>query len=140
LIGHALNPGAIMLARRWPNARVAIVEHRGRRSGRIYRVPVEARRAPDGGFIIPLTWGEDTDWFRNVRAAGGCGLHWHGTRYALVDPEIVSGAEPRSAFHPLERFLLELVGVRFVHLRTRQQMGAPADVDNVLAHRRGSVA
>ena len=82
---------------------------------------MEVRRTMDGGFIIPLTWGEETDWFRNVRAAGGCTLHWHGRLYTLLNPEIVSGPEARSAFHPVERFLLKLVGVRFVHLQLAPQ-------------------
>jgi deazaflavin-dependent oxidoreductase (nitroreductase family) len=116
LIGHGVNPLTIPLTHR-RLTRFAIVEHRGRRSGRTFMTPVEARRATDGGFIIPLTWGEGTDWFRNVRAAGGCILNWHGRRYTLVNPEVVAGPEARSAFHPVERLLLKLAGVRFVHLR-----------------------
>ena len=81
----------------------------------------------DGGFVIPLTWGEDTDWFRNVRAAGGCTLHWHGRLYTLLNPEIVSGPEARSAFHPVERFLLKLVGV-FVPLRMSEKNMEIGDV------------
>ena len=120
LIGHGVNPLTIPLTHR-RLTRFAIVEHRGRRSGRTFRTPVEVRRAMDGGFIIPLTWGEETDWFRNVRAAGGCTLHWHGKLYTLLNPEIVFGPEARSAFHPVERFLLKLVGVRFVHLQLAPQ-------------------
>ena len=116
-IGHGLNPFVLALARRQAVARLAILEHRGRRSGRLCRTPVEARRAPGGGFVIPLTWGEQTDWFQNVRAAGGCTLHWRGTEYALAEPEIVDGPEARAAFDPLERLVLRLGGVRLVHLR-----------------------
>ena len=39
------------------------LEHVGRRSGRVYRVPLNAFR---------LTYGPRVDWLRNVRAAGGC--------------------------------------------------------------------
>ena len=124
LIGHGLNPLTIALASRRPQARFAIVEHRGRRSGRVYRTPVEARRTADGGFIIPLTWGEQTDWFRNVRAAGSGVLYWRGARYTLVRPEIVAGPDARSAFHHLERVILKLGGVRFVHLHQPTEHGA----------------
>ncbi|HET6317792.1 MAG TPA: nitroreductase family deazaflavin-dependent oxidoreductase, partial [Chloroflexota bacterium] len=46
-----------------------VLVHRGRRSGKTYRTPVVVRPTADG-FIIPLPWGEGTDWCRNVRAAG----------------------------------------------------------------------
>jgi deazaflavin-dependent oxidoreductase (nitroreductase family) len=116
-IGHGLNPLTVALARRQSRTRLAIIEHRGRRSGRIYWTPVEARRASDGGFVIPLTWGERTDWFQNVRAANGCIVHWRGAEYSVAQPEIVEGPDARSTFHPVERVILKLAGVRFVHLR-----------------------
>jgi deazaflavin-dependent oxidoreductase (nitroreductase family) len=124
LIGHGLNPLTIALASRRSLGRLAIIEHRGRHSGRVYRTPVEPRRAADGGFVIPLTWGEETDRFRNVRAAGGGVLQWRGARYMLVKPEIVAGPDARSAFHPLERVVLKLGGVRFVHLHQPREHGA----------------
>jgi hypothetical protein len=52
---------------------VAIVEHRGRRSGRRYRTPVLAFRAADG-YFISLPYGAGRDWVRNVLAAGSCTL------------------------------------------------------------------
>ena len=51
----------------------AIVVHRGRKSGRIYRTPVNAFGIDDG-FVIALTYGPDRDWVKNVLAAGRCGL------------------------------------------------------------------
>ena len=47
------------------------LEHVGRRSGRVYRVPLNAFRSGDT-VTIGLTYGPDVDWLRNVRAAGGC--------------------------------------------------------------------
>src|SRR5258708_19419373 len=69
------NPLTLALAgsRRLPL--FAVVHHRGRRSGRSYTTPVGARRTADG-FVIPLTFGERADWFRNVQAAGACGIRW----------------------------------------------------------------
>ena len=50
-----------------------VVVHRGRRSGRIYRTPVNV--FPTGhGYRFALTYGADTDWVKNVLAAGGCQL------------------------------------------------------------------
>jgi len=50
---------------------MGLVVHRGRRSGRVYDTPVLVFPADDG-YVIALTYGPDTDWIRNVLAAGGC--------------------------------------------------------------------
>jgi len=47
----------------------AIVSHIGRKSGRTYRTPVNAFRT-DGGYIIALTYGAQSDWVKNVMTAG----------------------------------------------------------------------
>ncbi len=49
---------------------LGLIVHRGRRSGREYRTPVEVFQARDG-FIVALTYGVDTDWLRNIQPAGG---------------------------------------------------------------------
>ena len=51
----------------------AVVVHRGRNSGREYRTPIWAFHR-EGRFVVALTYGSDTDWVRNVLAAGGCSL------------------------------------------------------------------
>ena len=48
----------------------SIIEHRGRRSGAVYRTPVSMFPTPDGVAIL-LAYGDDRDWVRNVLAAGG---------------------------------------------------------------------
>jgi deazaflavin-dependent oxidoreductase (nitroreductase family) len=74
-----------------------IVEHTGRRSGRVYRTPVNVFRAP-GGYVVALTYGPGAQWVRNVLAAGGCKLVTGGREYALRDPEVVR--DERRAFVP----------------------------------------
>jgi len=70
----------------------AVVHHTGRRSGRAYRAPVVAV-ASAAGFVIPLTYGRDVDWARNMLAAGGCELERAGRRVHLTNPRIVGFAE-----------------------------------------------
>jgi deazaflavin-dependent oxidoreductase (nitroreductase family) len=65
----------------------AIVHHVGRRTGRTYRTPVNAFRN-EGGYIIALTYGPESDWVQNVLAAGWCELHTRGRRMRLCDPRI----------------------------------------------------
>lgn len=95
----------------------AVLQHRGRRSGRFYETPVVVRPTADG-FVVPLPFGEQTDWFRNVRAAGECVIRWNGADYHLVDPELLEWAGARPAFHGFERMAVPLLGIkRFVRLR-----------------------
>jgi deazaflavin-dependent oxidoreductase (nitroreductase family) len=67
----------------------AIVNHVGRKSGRVYRTPVNAFRA-DNGYIIVLAYGPESDWVKNVLAAGSCELQTKGRQMHLSDPHIVT--------------------------------------------------
>jgi deazaflavin-dependent oxidoreductase (nitroreductase family) len=66
----------------------AIVVHRGRRSGRTHRTPVNAFRRP-GGWVFALTYGPGAEWVRNVLAAGGCELIAGGRVHRLAVPRVV---------------------------------------------------
>src|SRR6266851_5514108 len=50
-----------------------VLTHVGRKSGRVYRTPVNVFRAPEG-FLIALTYGRESEWVQNVLAAGNCQL------------------------------------------------------------------
>jgi len=65
-----------------------LVEHHGRRSGRTFRTPVNVFSQPEG-YAIALTYGADSDWVRNVLAAGGCELETRGKRQHLFSPRII---------------------------------------------------
>jgi len=88
---------------------MGVVIHRGRRSGRRYQTPVSVFRAGDG-YVFALTYGPDSDWVRNVMAAGGCELRTRRRTIALVSPRIVHD-ESRSGIRPLERAFLRILGV-----------------------------
>jgi deazaflavin-dependent oxidoreductase (nitroreductase family) len=66
----------------------AIVHHVGRKSGREYANPVNLFRHDDR-YVIALTYGADSQWVRNVLAAGEASVVMRGRTVALVDPEIV---------------------------------------------------
>jgi hypothetical protein len=42
-----------------------------------------------GGVRIALTYGADSDWVKNVLAAGGCRLHARGRHLDLAAPHLV---------------------------------------------------
>jgi deazaflavin-dependent oxidoreductase (nitroreductase family) len=118
-----LNPVILNFAggRRFPMA--AQLTHVGRRSGRTYVTPVSARRTGDV-VLIALTFGNRSDWARNVWAAGGCALRMDGVEYQASGPAFVSRAdaatEVRAAFSPFERLGVRMLGIKqFMRLDVR---------------------
>jgi deazaflavin-dependent oxidoreductase (nitroreductase family) len=96
---------------------LGLVVHRGRRSGREYQTPVELFPA-EGGVIIALTYGPDTDWLKNIQAAGGGELRTRGRRLRVDSPRVYRDEE-RKGIRPAERQVLRLLGVAdFVYLKT----------------------
>jgi len=94
-----------------------ILMHVGRKSGRVYRTPVNVFRAP-GGFLIALTYGRDSEWVRNVLDAGGCKLETRGVQYQLSEPTIVHDPTRRRFPIPV-RIVLRLIGANdFIQLST----------------------
>ena len=85
-----------------------ILTHVGRKSGRVYRTPVNVFRAPNG-FIIALTYSSQSEWVKNVLAAGGCELRTRGKKYQLSTPKVVRDPARRRFPIPV-RLVLNIVG------------------------------
>lgn len=64
-----------------------VVHHRGRSSGRSYRTPVNVFQRGDG-YVVAMTYGPQTDWVKNVLAAGGCDLETRKQLVHLVEPRL----------------------------------------------------
>jgi hypothetical protein len=78
---------------------------------------VNVFRAPDG-FLIALTYGRESEWVRNVDAAGGCQLETRGVTYQLSAPTIVHDPT-RRRFPLFVRMMLGIIGANdFMQLRT----------------------
>lgn len=67
---------------------MAIVEHRGRSTGRQYHTPIFAFPT-DEGFAVALTYGHEVDWLKNVQTAGGGTLVRKGQRFEVTNPRVV---------------------------------------------------
>jgi deazaflavin-dependent oxidoreductase (nitroreductase family) len=94
-----------------------IVTSVGRKSGKLYRTPVNVFREPDG-FLIALTYGPDSGWVKNVLAADGCELETRGVRYQLSSPIVIHDPS-RRRFPPLVRVILRLIAAYdFLQLQT----------------------
>ncbi len=95
------------LARHLPGFGVII--HRGRRTDRLYKTPVNVFRH-DGDYVVALTYGRESDWVKNVLAAGGCELITRGCRIPLVAPHIEHD-ESRRLVPAVIRSMLRLLRV-----------------------------
>jgi deazaflavin-dependent oxidoreductase (nitroreductase family) len=85
-----------------------ILTHVGRKSGKVYRTPVNVFRTPSG-FIIALTYSSQSEWVKNVLAAGGCELKTRGKKYQLSAPKVVRDPTRRRFPTPV-RVVLRIVG------------------------------
>jgi deazaflavin-dependent oxidoreductase (nitroreductase family) len=100
----------------------AIVSHVGRRSGRTYRTPVNAYRR-GSGYVIALVYGADSQWVRNVLAAGGADIETRGRRLHVVGPEVVRDPARSLVPRPV-RVPLRLADVAEFMLLTRADADA----------------
>jgi deazaflavin-dependent oxidoreductase (nitroreductase family) len=94
------------------------VTHVGRRTGREHHNPVNMFRTGDG-YVIPLTYGSDAQWVRNVLAAGGCTALTRGRRIALASPRVVRDPSRRPVPAPVRPMLAALGVEEFMLLRRR---------------------
>lgn len=80
----------------------AILTHTGRKSGKLYRIPIIAEPVQEG-FVIALTYGKQVDWYKNVSASGSCTLYWKNRQYSLGNPIFIDQEAGLSAFPRLLR-------------------------------------
>jgi len=123
---RVLNPLIARMAGRRHFSMAAQLRHTGRRSGRSYVTSVGARVSGDVA-VIPLTFGNQSDWARNVRAAGGCSIRVNGQDYQATDPAFLdrqaAGPLLASTFGPVVRASFRMLGIR-QYLRLRVVPGA----------------
>ena len=97
---------AVYAAGIWPR-RVAALDVRGRKSGRVISFPVVIAEYGDARYLVSML-GEDVNWVRNVRAAGGAAVLRHGKRENVRLVEVP--VESRPAI--LRRYLALAPGAR----------------------------
>jgi deazaflavin-dependent oxidoreductase (nitroreductase family) len=90
----------------------AILSHTGRKTGKIYQIPIIAVPVP-GGFVIALTYGKKTDWYENVKAKGGCSLICKRQECTLTNPEFIDKELALQAFPPIFRVGLRLMDIQY---------------------------
>ena len=118
---RVLNPLIRKLAGRRHFRMAAEIRHIGRGHVGAPGLPAGAHVSGDVA-VIPLTFGNQSDWSKNVRAAGGCSIRADGQDYTATEPELVNRGDAgpllRSAFGPMERAGFRLLGIK-QYLRLR---------------------
>jgi deazaflavin-dependent oxidoreductase (nitroreductase family) len=116
-IARPLGPFARPIAgRRWFPF-YAVIHHTGRTSGKLYSTPVVALRAPVG-FLVPLPFGDATQWAKNLFASGTGSLTFAGQDHGIADPRIIDREDARAYLPAFVRFLAARLGLRqFVLVR-----------------------
>jgi deazaflavin-dependent oxidoreductase (nitroreductase family) len=90
----------------WPK-RVAALEVRGRRSGRVISFPVVIADFDGERYLVAML-GEKTNWVRNIRAASGEAVLRHGRR----EPVRLEEVPPEARAEIVRRYLTLAPGAR----------------------------
>jgi deazaflavin-dependent oxidoreductase (nitroreductase family) len=105
---------------------LAIVRHRGRRTGRDYATPVLAF-GTEGGVVIAVLYGMNSDWVRNVRAAGRAEVQRRGESHEYEEARLVDGDEGLRLIPSVVRAPFRVLGVgHFVRLSVSPAEDRPA--------------
>jgi deazaflavin-dependent oxidoreductase (nitroreductase family) len=83
---HLINPVARLFAARMPG--FGLLTYCGRTTGRAYHLPINVFRRGET-YIFVLTYGSESQWVKNVLAAGGCQIRVRGRDVSLVEPELM---------------------------------------------------
>ena len=111
---HLVNPLARLFAGTMPG--FGLLTYHGRRTGRLYRLPINIFRRGEH-YIVVLTYGSESQWVKNVLAAGGCQVRIRGRDVRLVEPELIVNPAWELVPPPV-RFIERLAGVtEFLRMR-----------------------
>jgi deazaflavin-dependent oxidoreductase (nitroreductase family) len=98
-------------------ATVIVLVHRGRKSGKLYKTPIEVlcEDHERGELVVSPMWGKDSDWYRNVDAGGLTGVHVRGEQRQvewrkLDEPKRRAAINAYREAHPLySRMILRML-------------------------------
>jgi deazaflavin-dependent oxidoreductase (nitroreductase family) len=97
-----------------------ILSHVGRKSGKLYKIPIIAEPI-NNGFVIALTYGKKVDWYENVIVKGGCSIQWKNKEYLLTEPKLIDKEIGLNAFPALFRTGLRLMKIQYFLRLEKQQ-------------------
>jgi deazaflavin-dependent oxidoreductase (nitroreductase family) len=94
-----------------------LLTYRGRTTGRTYNLPMNVFVRGEH-YIFVLTYGSESQWVKNVLAAGGCQIRVRGRDVRLVEPELIGNPPPWELLPWPARFIERGAGVtEFLRMR-----------------------
>jgi len=87
-----------------------LLTYRGRTTGRTYHLPINVFRRADR-YIFVLTYGSESQWVKNVLAAGECQMRVRGRDVRLVEPELIVNPDWKLVPWPARFIERRLAGV-----------------------------
>lgn len=103
---HVTNPVWVrFFAGRSTNS--ALLHHVGRKSGKAFVTPLTAHKSEDT-IIIPMPYGTETDWLRNLQAAGQGVVELDHLSYSVDEPEVVPVDEVMALLSPMVARIVQL--------------------------------
>ena len=89
------------------SANSALLHHVGRKSGKTFVTPLTAHKSEDT-IIVPLPYGTETDWLRNLQAAGQGVIEFDNRRYTVNEPDVVSVDDVMPLLSPMVARIVQL--------------------------------
>jgi len=93
------------------SAHAALLHHVGRRSGKAYSTPLTAHRSEDT-IIVPLPYGTEVDWLRNLQAAGQGVVELESRSFTFDELEVVPADRVMALLPPFVARLFRLHGTK----------------------------
>jgi deazaflavin-dependent oxidoreductase (nitroreductase family) len=82
--------------------RIVMLEHRGRRSGKLRQTPLEVVLRDGDAYILCSGTGPKADWYRNIRAKPATAV-WVGSRRYDVEQRFLGDSEAATTFAKYEQ-------------------------------------
>lgn len=77
--------------------RIVMLEHTGRRSGKLRQTPLEVVHREGDSYILCSGTGPNADWYRNLHSNPAAGL-WVGSKRYEVDQRFLGDSEAATTF------------------------------------------
>ena len=88
----------------------AVLHHTGRKSGTEYETPVNAWRH-GSRIVVALTYGDNVDWLKNVRAADESSIVMKGDELTVGAPDDLAAEQGLALMPPMVARVLGLLNV-----------------------------
>jgi deazaflavin-dependent oxidoreductase (nitroreductase family) len=90
---------------------IVLIEHVGRQTGKVYRIPIMAAPYKEG-FMFALTYGTGVDWYKNILASNSAKLVYKGKSFSLSNPVVIQTRRGQDAFTFPANLILRGIGIR----------------------------